>query len=310
MKKIILSVLALGLSMGLMAQKTMVSSVNLDGTQTLTAVKATATQAPKAASTYYPEAFNDCASLEEPLMYTFDYEGYTLYVTGSGMFGGVAQGYALSSAVQVKGAEIFMMNGWPEGDEAEPDVVLMNADLSEELALTTYSTADAGLEGFVPVTVNFANPQTVSSFAIAVYFPEYTQNSTDIIVATTEAGCSSGNDNYLLYNGEWTSPLDLFDGFDVDMFIFPIIEGSVGLTEAEVNSLSYIFPNPAKDEVMVASSLTMERVEIVNMLGQVVFAADVNANSVKVNTAEMGAGNYLVKMYTEAGMATKKLVVE
>jgi len=310
MKKIILSVLALGLSMGLMAQKAMVSSANLDGTQTLTAVKAKATQAPKATSTYYPEAFNDCASLEEPLMYTFDYQGYTMYVTGSGMFGGVAQGYALSSAVQVKGAEIFMMNGWPDGDEAEPDVVLMNADLSEELALTTYSTVDAGLEEFVPVTVNFANPQTVSSFAIAVYFPEYTQTSTDIIVATTEAGCSSGNDNYLLYNGEWTSPADLFDGFDVDMFIFPIIEGSVGLTEAEVNSLSYIFPNPAKDEVMVASSLTMDRVEIVNMLGQVVFAADVNANSVKVNTAEMGAGNYLVKMYTEAGMATKKLVVE
>jgi hypothetical protein len=310
MKKIILSVLGLGLSMGLMAQKAMVSSVNLDGTQTLTAVKAKATQAPKATSTYYPEAFNDCASLEEPLMYTFDYEGYTLYVTGSGMFGGVAQGYALSSAVQVKGAEIFMMNGWPEGDEAEPDVVLMDADLSSELAVSSYSTADAGLEGFVPVTVNFANPQTVSSFAIAVYFPEYTQTSTDIIVATTEAGCSSGNDNYLLYNGEWTSPADLFDGFDVDMFIFPIIEGSVGLTEAEVNSLSYVYPNPAKDEVMVASSLTMERVEIVNMLGQVVYSADVNANSVKVNTAEMGAGNYLVKMYTEAGMATKKLVVE
>ncbi|MEE1272552.1 MAG: T9SS type A sorting domain-containing protein [Bacteroidales bacterium] len=309
MKKIILSVLALGLSMGLMAQKAMVSSANLDGTQTLTAVKATATQAPKAANAYYPEAFNDCASLEEPLMYTFDYEGYTLYVTGSGMFGGVAQGYSFSSPVQVVGVEMYLANGY-EGDEAEPDVVLMNADLSEELALTTYSTADAGLEGFAPVTVNFANPQTVSSFAIAVYFPEYTQTSTDIIVATTEAGCSSGNDNYLLYNGEWTLPADLFEGFDVDMFIFPVIEGSVGLTEAEVNSLSYIFPNPAKDEVMVASSLTMDRVEIVNMLGQVVYSADVNANSVKVNTAEMGAGNYLVKMYTEAGMATKKLVVE
>lgn len=309
MKKIILSVLALGLSMGLMAQKAMVSSANLDGTQTLTAVKAKATQAPKATSTYYPEAFNDCASLEEPLMYTFDYEGYTLYVTGSGMFGGVAQGYSFSSPVQVVGVEMYLANGY-EGDEAEPDVVLMNADLSEELAVSSYSTADAGLEGFAPVTVNFANPQTVSSFAIAVYFPEYTQTSTDIIVATTEAGCSSGNDNYLLYNGEWTLPADLFEGFDVDMFIFPVIEGSVGLTEAEVNSLSYVFPNPAKDEVMVASSLTMDRVEIVNMLGQVVYSADVNANSVKVNTAEMGAGNYLVKMYTEAGMATKKLVVE
>lgn len=309
MKKIILSVLALGLSMGLMAQKAMVSSANLDGTQTLTAVKATATQAPKAANAYYPEAFNDCASLEEPALYTFNMDGYDLWVTGSGMFGGVAQGYSFSSPVQVVGVEMYLANGYA-GDEAEPDVVLTDADLSSELAVSSYSTADAGVEGFAPVTVNFANPQTVSSFAIAVYFPEYTQTSTDIVVATTEAGCSSGNDNYLLYNGEWTLASELFQDFYVDAFIFPIIEGTVGLTEAEVNSLSYVFPNPAKDEVMVASSLNMERVEIVNMLGQVVYSADVNANSVKVNTAEMGAGNYLVKMYTEAGMATKKLVVE
>jgi hypothetical protein len=309
MKKIILSVLALGLSMGLMAQKAMVSSANLDGTQTLTAVKATATQAPKAANAYYPEAFNDCASLEEPTLYTFNMDGYDLWVTGSGMFGGVAQGYSFSSPVQVVGVEMYLANGYA-GDEAEPDVVLTDADLSSELAVSSYSTADAGVEGFAPVTVNFANPQTVSSFAIAVYFPEYTQTSTDIVVATTEAGCYSGNDNYLLYNGEWTLASELFQDFYVDAFIFPIIEGTVGLTEAEVNSLSYVFPNPAKDEVMVASSLNMERVEIVNMLGQVVYSADVNANSVKVNTAEMGAGNYLVKMYTEAGMATKKLVVE
>lgn len=295
--------------MGLMAQKAMVSSANLDGTQTLTAVKATATQAPKAANAYYPEAFDDCASLEEPALYTFNMDGYDLWVTGSGMFGGVAQGYSFSSPVQVVGVEMYLANGYA-GDEAEPDVVLTDADLSSELAVSSYSTADAGVEGFAPVTVNFANPQTVSSFAIAVYFPEYTQTSTDIVVATTEAGCYSGNDNYLLYNGEWTLASELFQDFYVDAFIFPIIEGTVGLTEAEVNSLSYVFPNPAKDEVMVASSLNMERVEIVNMLGQVVYSADVNANSVKVNTAEMGAGNYLVKMYTEAGMATKKLVVE
>lgn len=296
--------------MGLMAQKTMVSSVNLDGTQTLTAVKAKATQSSKAVSTYYPEAFSDCASVESPAYYTFDYQGYTLPVTGSGLMGGVAQAYELPSSVQVKGAEIYMLNAWPQGDASEPDVVLATADLSEELAYTTYSTDDTDTATFSPVTVNFNNPQTVSSFAIVVYFPEYTNNSVDIIIPTTEAGCYSGNDNYLLYEGQWAPAAQLFQDFYVDAFIFPIIEGSVGLTEADVETLSYIFPNPAKDEVMVASSLTMDRVEIVNMLGQVVFAADVNANSVKVNTAEMGAGNYLVKMYTEAGMATKKLVVE
>jgi hypothetical protein len=82
------------------------------------------------------------------------------------------------------------------------------------------------------------------------------------------------------------------------------------LSEVELNSLSYVYPNPAKSEVMLASSVTVDRVEVINVLGQVVFASDVNANSIKVNTSEFATGNYIVKMYTEAGVATKKLVVE
>ena len=92
--------------------------------------------------------------------------------------------------------------------------------------------------------------------------------------------------------------------------VFPIAEGAVGLTDAELNSMSYVYPNPAKDEVMLASSFTISRVEVINVLGQVVFASDVNANSIKVNTSAFAAGNYVAKMYTESGVATKKLVVE
>jgi uncharacterized protein (TIGR00156 family) len=149
--------------------------------------------------------------------------------------------------------------------------------------------------------------------------PENSLGGNIVAIASTEMGCWSDDMSYslsVLSEGadyEWVSIYEAWGGaqggVELDCMIFPKVSGT-GLTEADVETLSYIFPNPAKDEVMVASSLTMERVEIVNMLGQVVFAADVNANSVKVNTAEMGAGNYLVKMYTEAGMATKKLVVE
>lgn len=97
---------------------------------------------------------------------------------------------------------------------------------------------------------------------------------------------------------------------DCDLFIFPIVEGAAGLSNVELNSLSYVYPNPAKSEVMLASSLSINKVEIVNVLGQLVFASDVNANSIKVNTSDFAAGNYIVKMYTESGVATKKLVVE
>ena len=98
-------------------------------------------------------------------------------------------------------------------------------------------------------------------------------------------------------------------GVELDLFIFPKVSG-VGLSEVELNSLSYVYPNPAKSEVMLASSVTVDRVEVINVLGQVVFASDVNANSIKVNTSEFATGNYIVKMYTEAGVATKKLIVE
>ena len=112
------------------------------------------------------------------------------------------------------------------------------------------------------------------------------------------------------YNGVWTLADDLFESFPAHLYIFPILEGTVGLSEVELNSLSYVYPNPAKSEVMLASSVTVDRVEVINVLGQVVFASDVNANSIKVNTSEFATGNYIVKMYTEAGVATKKLIVE
>jgi hypothetical protein len=60
MKKIILSVLALGLSMGLMAQKV------YNGAEP---VKGTFLGGAKSGSVIYPESFNDCASIDAPVAY-------------------------------------------------------------------------------------------------------------------------------------------------------------------------------------------------------------------------------------------------
>ena len=312
MKKIILSVLALGLSMGLMAQKFM-PTTGMDFNKDLKVVKATATTGAKSASVYYPSFIGDCAELDSPIFYTTDVTGgdgqtYTMPVSGSGLFAGCGQAYALPSSMQIKGVEFYAANAY-DGDVAEPVVAILDADFAE-LTSGTYSTADLPVESFGAMQVNFATPANAQNFIITVDFPEYGQTSTEVIVGSTEDGCTTGEPFYLNYDGVWTLADDLFGSFPAHLYIFPILEGTVGLSEVELNSLSYVYPNPAKSEVMLASSVTVDRVEVINVLGQVVFASDVNANSIKVNTSEFATGNYIVKMYTEAGVATKKLIVE
>lgn len=314
MKKIIFSVLALGLSMGVMAQKVMVSDVELNGNEKLMVNRGETVGASKTSGTFYPQSFQSCATLDNFAYYTFDYNGYAIPITGSGMFEGCGQTYTFSSPVTITGVEMYMSNVYP-GDATTPDVVIMNADFTEEISATTYNTADLPVSetelNVGPVTATFGTPVTnQTSFGIALYYPVYGETSTDVLVVSTESGCSSGLEPRLLMQGEWALASELFQDFDIDLYVFPILEGYVSLSEAELNSLSYVYPNPAKNEVMLASSFSIERVEIVNMLGQVVYSSDVNANSIKVNTSDFATGNYVVKMFTENGMATKKLVVE
>jgi hypothetical protein len=70
------------------------------------------------------------------------------------------------------------------------------------------------------------------------------------------------------------------------------------------------YPNPASDEINVVSSEKMNKVEIINMLGQVVFQKELNNKNLKVNTSNFNKGNYFVKIYTDKGETTKKVIVE
>lgn len=311
--------------MGLMAQKV------YNGAEPM---KGQLKNSPKTSGLIYPESFQDCGSIDNPVAY-FGVDQSTgesqlwLGLTGTNSYADMGYAQEYSGNYQVTGIAAVLTNlALDEGatiDDMAAGIVSMSG---EELALVEFTTADIpqtdlNAEGFTfdLVEFNFSAPVSANNFLAAIYVPALTVTADGYlggniaIVASTEMDCGSGAMSYsysvVSEAGDygWITLNEAWGGVELDVMIFPKVSGT-GLTEAEVNSLSYIFPNPAKDEVMVASSLTMERVEIVNMLGQVVFAADVNANSVKVNTAEMGAGNYLVKMYTEAGMATKKLVVE
>lgn len=72
----------------------------------------------------------------------------------------------------------------------------------------------------------------------------------------------------------------------------------------------FVYPNPAIDVVNVKSSYEIERIELYNTFGQVVYTNDVNANNVTVSTANLEKGTYFVKAYANGMTAIKKVVVE
>jgi len=317
MQKIIFSILAIGLSWGVLAQKQMVSSnATLNGKQNVQVAdynfKVTNTPInAKDNVVYLPDNFgaNGCATLDSMIFYSFQYQGYNLPVTGSGMFGGAGQEYALSSAKEIVG--VYAVIGITyDGDVVTPNIELMNTSLSA-LATTTYSIDElSSYQELMPIQKMFSSPVNAQNFILGVYFPEYGETSTDVIIPSTRATCSSGHPIHLLYNGSWTAVSNLFDGFNAHLFVFPIITSSAGLTENDLNQLTYIYPNPANEQIMIASSVKMDKVEIYNIVGQKVYDQNVNGNSISVNTAEFATGQYVVKMYTESGVSIKKMMVK
>jgi len=321
MKKITLFILALGLTMGVMAQK--------DGSD-LTSLKVKNNVNVTKDYTLYPNSFNSCATIDSTKLYFSNTSQIWTSVTGTNSYGDAAyaQIYNIGWNVPVKGIAAIMGQIPMTANGTNVTAAIHAATSSSvgaeisNVAFNTNTVSDLSDAGFALMTFNLPAVQNLSNFAVAINVPEFLLNTTQdtiisdfLFVASTPIGCSSGEKSFSLsYTSEtattreWISILSAWSA-DLDIMIFPIING-LGLNNVDVNSLTYVYPNPAKDQVMLASSFNMDKVEIFNIMGQKVYENSVNGISTTVNVADFTPGTYVVKMFTEAGLATKKIVVE
>ena len=86
-------------------------------------------------------------------------------------------------------------------------------------------------------------------------------------------------------------------------------ENGAGLTETETVNVN-VYPNPATDYVQVIGLNGMQRVEILNTLGQTVFAQDTKANVLNINVQNFEKGTYFVKVTANGKVNTQKIVVK
>lgn len=111
-----------------------------------------------------------------------------------------------------------------------------------------------------------------------------------------------------------------------DYFLYPIITpnpdttggtdtigggDTLGVYGADATDrLLRVTPNPATDEVRLTSSLEMQRVEVIDANGRRMHDSPAHGHETTLDLRGWPAGSYVVRVYTPAGLAAKKLIVQ
>jgi hypothetical protein len=167
------------------------------------------------------------------------------------------------------------------------------------------------------------------NFWVKSYTDEYGLESYKVLVSTSDMDPDSfteiSDPPYMEAPTEWTEmsyDLSEYDNKTVyvaiqciseDQYIFMVddisIDFIVGTPEQEKEVDFSLYPNPAKDQLNISSGSEITQVEIFNQLGQLVFSQVVKNEFFNMNTSGFNSGIYYVKITTEEGMATRKVVI-
>ncbi len=97
-------------------------------------------------------------------------------------------------------------------------------------------------------------------------------------------------------------------------FIFRSIgwlHGTTGVSALKMDQTDIVvYPNPATNSVQIGCKNNMEEIWITNSTGQVVDYFTLDNRKIKINTSSYSTGIYFVKVKTDNGIITSKLIVE
>ena len=81
------------------------------------------------------------------------------------------------------------------------------------------------------------------------------------------------------------------------------------INDVQPNSFQ-VFPNPAHNELNITGKVAPTAVRLYNITGQLMYETDQCATKMKISVAEMPEGLYFIKIDSEYGSVTKKVVVK
>ncbi|MEE0899682.1 MAG: T9SS type A sorting domain-containing protein [Bacteroidales bacterium] len=206
-----------------------------------------------------------------------------------------------------------------------------NDEIASIAPAATFTTLTAGGTGLAEVAVDIEvvdgvatyettmNDQT-AYFYFAVYYgiEDYTDEQVlQLLESNPDMIKFEDQSNYIdfataesdLY-GIFIVPLNANEEVGTTVAIRFTAEGVLGLQDVNIPTLN-VYPNPAKTQVTVTSSSSIDRIEVTNILGQKVYEnATVGANQTTINVADLQNGAYFVRVYSENCVITRKLIVK
>jgi hypothetical protein len=117
-------------------------------------------------------------------------------------------------------------------------------------------------------------------------------------------------------NGIYTVKLTLVGDCGIDIVKYRTVDvfdaGATGIGNIKDNNALMLYPNPAKESVVIEnkSTLTFKTIEVFNILGQKITTIPVLSNSkITLNTADFANGIYSIRIETDKGFLIRKIEV-
>lgn len=198
-------------------------------------------------------------------------------------------------------------------------IVTPNASLDS----ASYSVSEATATKVIKIKLSSpatdpASVKVTLTGGTATFTQDYT--FTNPTTVNIPAGQTEGTFTFTIINDPTTEPNETinFSLSDAVNCILTTTSGTLTILDNDAiginfdkNVNAHIYPNPTKDIINVESNEMIQNVQILNIVGQVVFTSDkVNANEKAINVSSLPAGVYNVIINTENGKAVKRLVIK
>lgn len=224
------------------------------------------------------------------------------------------------------------LNGLKMGTTYKVYAIGYNLDgTASSIAPTTFTTESLGGSGLAEVTVNVevvdgaATISTTMNDQTAYYYYAYFE------------GINGYGDEEIFEMVDGNAQRQFFENINIDddpleegeeygIFVVPYngnneqgtpvavrftSEGVMAsLVDVDMASIS-VYPNPAKNVVSISAPSAIDRIEMMNVLGQKVYEnATIGSENTTINVSDLDNGTYFVRIFCGNKMMTKKLIVK
>lgn len=131
----------------------------------------------------------------------------------------------------------------------------------------------------------------------------------DVVGSIDQTYVRFDSQNHVI-NDPWPTPFPS-SGFDLDA-VGVIHQKAVGIKELSVNSFISMYPNPAKDKLIVRGSELAGRsvIYIRNITGEVIIQKEPDSDNSTIDIKSLNAGIYFVTITSSGYKQTGKLIIE